>query len=42
MLTPQCLELPELREVEPEHASRCFRAEEIADRSLDPAPLERT
>jgi peptide/nickel transport system ATP-binding protein len=41
MLTPQCLELPELRVIEADHASRCFRAEEIAAGTLDPAPTER-
>jgi len=41
MLTPQCLALPELRTIESDHASRCFRADEIAGGALDPAPAER-
>ena len=41
MLRPQCLELPDLRTIETDHASRCFRAEEIAAGTLDPAPAER-
>jgi peptide/nickel transport system ATP-binding protein len=41
MLTPKCLELPDLRAIDGDHASRCFRAEEIAAGTLDPAPEER-
>jgi oligopeptide/dipeptide ABC transporter ATP-binding protein len=41
MLTPTCLALPDLRVIEADHASRCFRADEIAAGTLDPAPEER-
>jgi peptide/nickel transport system ATP-binding protein len=41
MLTPRCLESPELLIVEADHASRCFRSDEIAAGTLDPAPAER-
>jgi oligopeptide/dipeptide ABC transporter ATP-binding protein len=40
VLTPRCLDLPDLRLIEPDHASRCFRADEIAGGTLDPAPPE--
>jgi peptide/nickel transport system ATP-binding protein len=40
MLAPRCLESPELLVVEPDHASRCVRSDEIAAGTLDPAPSE--
>jgi len=40
MLDPLCLAVPDLREIESRHASRCFRADEIAGGTLDPAPPE--
>ncbi len=41
MVTPLCLNDPELVVFEDEHASRCLRATEIAAGTLDPAPAER-
>jgi peptide/nickel transport system ATP-binding protein len=38
---PRCLNDPELVTIENAHASRCFRAEEIAAGTLDPVPEER-
>jgi len=36
----RCLEPPPLADVEPGHASRCWRAPEIAAGTLDPAPAQ--
>lgn len=40
MLRPTCLEHPALLQVDDQHASRCWRAAEILEGSLDPAPME--